>query len=929
MTADVAEAFSRSENEAPFPGLRPFTGRDHRFFFGREDQTFALYRLLRNHRFVAVVGSSGSGKSSIVQAGLLPLLEQENAQASITVWQCATTRPGHDPIEHLANTLASLRGGREDPLFEPRCDRIRATLQSSSLGIAEAATHALQDPNAQLVLLVDQFEELFRYLSAGQVHGVHELARRREEATKFVQLLLRATRSIDSRVRVLITMRSDFIGECSRFQGLPEAVSEAQFLVPALSRDQREETIRGPVQLAGGTISSELVERLLNDSNDELDQLPVLQHCLARLWGRAGAGAPEAAGGRILTEGHYRDIGGLTAALSTHADEIFSELPGHEKTIELIFRSLAEVDKEGRAIRRACPFGQLVAETGASREEVRTILEKFRADDCSFVMPSASELATSRLADATMIDVGHEALLRRWIRVSGDPEATGERADKRDVGWLRQEKADGERYQFLRSCVDPDSLNEARLSDDQIRRYWNWWLGRKPNAAWAARYGGNFEDVEQLVDRSYAAQTRTRKLKTASYTAAAVTVLLLGSAGVYFYERQKLQDKAFRNVAESAMKISKVVLDSFNQGQISTDLATRIQDVTGELYDKFDDLGDSPDIAALKLSWLTNASDFNVSLGRREDTKRDAALTVAMARTYLAKDPENPRWQRWLYAGLFRLGDVHLDEAIANHDTALLKQALEEYKESRRIGDQLLAQQIANPPLNLAGIDHLARERFDLAFAINKVGEALQVQNDIPGALSNYREALELAKTIENASRMEWQLQSATTLVKIATALARSKDLDGAIDNYSAAIEREERLYAKNSSNKIVRSNLASAYEQRSLLYKAQRNFDRSQHDLSLAIDMNRRLSDQDPRDVSALQRVLRVYSRMYVLLDDQPADKDPDFSKRIELLQMDVAAREKLVAERPTDEGYRDSLKRSKDRLNELVAKIPVATKE
>jgi hypothetical protein len=112
-------------------------------------------------------------------------------------------------------------------------------------------------------------------------------------------------------------------------------------------------------------------------------------------------------------------------------------------------------------------------------------------------------------------------------------------------------------------------------------------------------------------------------------------------------------------------------------------------------------------------------------------------------------------------------------------------------------------------------------------------------------------------------------------------------------------------------------------------LYKAQRNFDRSQHDLSLAIDMNRRLSDQDPRDVSALQRVLRVYSRMYVLLDDQPADKDPDFGKRIELLRMDVAAREKLVAERPTDEGYRDSLKRSKDRLNELVAKIPVATKE
>ncbi len=106
---------------------------------------------------------------------------------------------------------------------------------------------------------------------------------------RFVQLLLQASRSRTCNVHVLLTMRSDFIGECARFQGLPEAVSAAQFLVPSLTRDQLEDVIRRPVEEAGATIEQELIETLLNDSNEEMDQLPVLQHCLLRLWESAGA----------------------------------------------------------------------------------------------------------------------------------------------------------------------------------------------------------------------------------------------------------------------------------------------------------------------------------------------------------------------------------------------------------------------------------------------------------------------------------------------------------------------------------------------------------------------------------------------------------------------------------------------------------------
>jgi hypothetical protein len=145
---------------------------------------------------------------------------------------------------------------------------------------------------------------------------------------------------------------------------LPEAVSASQFLVPSLTRDQREEVIRGPIEKAGAAIERTLVERLLNDARDELDQLPVLQHCLQQLW--AEAWCSRAGETPYLTLDHYHRIGGVKRSLSIHADKIMRELPGLEREIEQIFRALSEIDREGRATRRPLLFSQLSAETGVS-----------------------------------------------------------------------------------------------------------------------------------------------------------------------------------------------------------------------------------------------------------------------------------------------------------------------------------------------------------------------------------------------------------------------------------------------------------------------------------------------------------------------------------------------------------------------------------
>src|SRR5665213_2539114 len=171
----------------PFPGLRPFSSRDHEYFFGRETQKYALYLLLKRNHFISVVGSSGSGKSSIVRAGLLPMLEAENRNSGGNAWQYVTMRPGRDPIDRLARALAKVSMQETGALFVALRDRTAAVLRASRDGISQVLAQT-PETTAQFVLVVDQFEELFRYLSAGAQTDRIATAKRRAEATTFVQL---------------------------------------------------------------------------------------------------------------------------------------------------------------------------------------------------------------------------------------------------------------------------------------------------------------------------------------------------------------------------------------------------------------------------------------------------------------------------------------------------------------------------------------------------------------------------------------------------------------------------------------------------------------------------------------------------------------------------------------------------------------------
>jgi hypothetical protein len=271
LAAGSFEAVADRLPTRPYPGLRPFEADEWPIFFGREDMVDDVIDRLADRCLVLVHGSSGSGKSSLIRAGVLPRLERMHQHIHLG-WSTAAMRPAGGPLWNLAEALAA-----RDPSApaEQEVESLRRCFDKQGASLKAIVSDLPDMRRHRLCLLVDQFEELFQYARE----------RSHEEATLFVDLISAALEDdTGSPLRVILTMRSDFLGECVGWPNLAGAVNQAQYLLPPMGATALRYAICRPAELYQGEVDPKLADRMIADVQGEQDQLPLIQHGLMRLW---------------------------------------------------------------------------------------------------------------------------------------------------------------------------------------------------------------------------------------------------------------------------------------------------------------------------------------------------------------------------------------------------------------------------------------------------------------------------------------------------------------------------------------------------------------------------------------------------------------------------------------------------------------------
>ncbi len=380
------------EGQCPYRGLRVFDVDDAAFFFGREALVQWLLNAVRPtpegqpaNRFLAIVGASGSGKSSVARAGLVAALKHD-AIAGSSRWPVAILRPGPDPVESLAVALSrALNVGQGAPALGD----LIAELQRNEKALHLATRQSLPEnaSDIRLIVLVDQFEELYT------------LGCKEEVGDALVRNLLYAARVAQGQTLVILTMRADFYAKCALNAELAAAFSDHHVLVGPMSEDELSRAIERPIHLVGGEVEEGLVDLLLGDVRHQGGALPLLQHALLELWHKRE--------GRRLTVNAYQEIGKVEGALQRRADATLEALSEQERELcRRIFLRLTQPGEGTEDTKRRASIEELMSLADTSKAE-QSIIQKLT--DASLLTTEGD--LTNRDA---FVEVAHEALIRNW-----------------------------------------------------------------------------------------------------------------------------------------------------------------------------------------------------------------------------------------------------------------------------------------------------------------------------------------------------------------------------------------------------------------------------------------------------------------------------------------------------------------------------------
>jgi WD40 repeat protein len=481
MNPDNAEAtYKINEQQNPFPGLRAFGIEESHLFFGREGQSEIILEYLAQNRFAAITGASGSGKSSLIYCGLVPILYGGFVLGAGSDWNIITTHPGNQPVKNLAEalTLAERCLKRSEPGNSELSDDLAyALLRRGSFGLVDSISQMGFKKGQNILLIIDQFEELFRFKDSRD-----NTLTTINETEAYIKLLVNAITQRKLPVYIVITMRSDFIGECSQFQELINLINESNFLVPQMTREDFKRAIAGPLAVSSTEIQPLLVQQILNSITEGPDQLPILQHAMMRtmnFW-------------KKYNEPHipirlrdYEMAGKLKNALSMHANEAYDTLSDEGKRIcKRMFQTLTEKGADRKGIRHPATVKEIADIAVARTSDVIAVIDVFRSFGRSFLTPAEN----IPIDEFSVIDISHESLMRVWDRLKG---------------WVEEESASVQLYLRLHESASQYQLGKTGLwRPPDLQLALSWRKNQQPSLAWAKKYNPAFEKVMVFLDAS-------------------------------------------------------------------------------------------------------------------------------------------------------------------------------------------------------------------------------------------------------------------------------------------------------------------------------------------------------------------------------------------------------------------------------------------
>ena len=734
----------------PYLGLDTFEEKDAGRFFGRaallERELLPAFLALAAGpaRLLALVGPSGSGKSSVARAGLLPLIK------SRLPCRLLTLTPTHRPLDALAQALAR-HALPEDPAPAGKAAEFRALLGADALGLTRIAALLWAHEQTPLVLLLDQAEEVFSLCQDPAEQGL------------FLNNLLAAVTDPAPRLALLLTLRSDFLGETQRFPAFNALLTRQGHLVPALDEPGLRLAIAEPARLASRPLDQAVVDLLLAQSLGREGALPLLQYALSEVWRGLAAGRPP--------EETLRACNGVGGALAGRAQQVYDGLtPEEQRTARRCLLRLVQLGEGGPDTRRRVAIDDLLVE-GESRPALLAILRRFTAPDARF-------LAFGRDAQGReQVEITHDALIAHW-------------GDLRD--WL---------------AADRDDLRLlARL--DAAARHWEQQgaaaglLWRRPDLDLLRRYAGREgAALSPLQGRFYRAARRLagRERLLRGGGLALLLLLTLASLGAAWWarqaealaERQKLValDAITQRTYETVDKLAKVAGTSQVLGEL-------IQNNV-ELLDRL--LALDPSDANTQYHQAANlqrAADAWMQLGDTGRAKETMQRLLEITRGRAAADPGDREWQHGLANSHDKLGDF----TLALGDTAAAREA---FRQDLAIAERLAAADPGN-----------SQWQRDLSISHDRSGDLALALGDTAAAREAFRQALAIRERLAAADpgNSEWQRDLSVSHNKLGDLALALGDTAAAREAYRQALAIRERLAAADPGNSRWQRDLLVSY---------------------------------------------------------------------------------------------------------------------